>query len=304
MSKFTRNFLARYMSEASDGADGSASGGSLSDNSSDAGNVVNSVSDANNTSGDTGKKAGEQSKTSGESDSKGKLSDEEARLLKEVMKKKESLDKTQSELAQAKEQLKKFEGIDADSVRALLKERESAEKQQLEAKGDWERLKQRMAEEHAKEIDSLKNSVTENQTNLQKALSTINELSVGTQFSQSKLISEELTLTPSKARVIYGDYFDVVDGKVIGYDKPKGAENRTAIVDQYGNNVGFDEALRKVVESDPDKDFLFKSKAKPGAGSDSNKPTGRQDNKASELDGIGRIAAGLKTLGKPGGSVI
>lgn len=292
------------MSEAGDGTDGGAGGGSVGDNAGDAGNTGDNTGDTGNTGGDSGKKAGDDGKAGGDGDGKGKLSDEEARLLKEVMKKKETLDKTQSELAQAKEQLKKFEGIDADSVRALLKEKESAEKQQLEAKGDWERLKQKMADEHAKEIDALKNSVTESQTSLQKALSTINELSVGTQFSQSKLISDELTLTPSKARVIYGDYFDVVDGKVIGYDKPKGAENRTAIVDQYGNNVAFDEALRKVVETDPDKDFLFKSKAKPGAGSDSNKPTGKQDGKASDLDGIGRIAAGLKNLGKPSGSVV
>lgn len=296
------------MNAADDGTGGGAGGGGAGDGAGDAGagdkNPDNS-GDAGNKGGDDGnKKAGDDGKAGGDGDGKGKLSDEEARLLKEVMKKKETLDKTQQELAQAKEQLKKFEGIDADSVRALLKEREDADKKQLEAKGDWERLKQKMADEHAKEIESLKSSVTETQTSLQKALSTINDLSIGTQFSQSKLIGDELTLTPSKARVIYGDYFDVVDGKVIGFDKPKGVENRTAIVDQYGNNVGFDEALRKVIETDPEKDFLFKSKAKPGAGSDSNKPTGKTDGKASDLDGIGRIAAGLKNLGKPSGSVV
>ena len=288
------------MSDASDGTDGSAGGSGANDDSSKAADT----SKVGDTANDDSKKAGDDGKADGSNDGKGKLSDEEARLLKEVMKKKESLDKTQAELVQAKEQLKRFEGIDADAVRGMLKERETAEKQSLEAKGDWDRLKQRMAEEHGKEIETLQTSVTETQANLQKALSTINDLSIGTQFSQSKLIGDELTLTSSKARVIYGDHFDVIDGKVIGYDKPKGADSRTAIVDQYGNNVGFDDALRKIIESDPEKDFLFKSKAKSGAGSDSNKPTGKVDSKDSDLDGISRIAAGLKNLGKPSGSVI
>jgi hypothetical protein len=225
-----------------------------------------------------------------------KVSDEEARLLKENMKKKDALDKANAELAKARETLKAFEGIDAESVKKMLAEQKTAEEKALEAKGDWERLKGRMAEEHGKEVKTLQEQIAALTTKLNNTEGTIKDLSIGTQFSQSKFISEELTLTPAKTRVIYGDYFDVEDGKVVGYDKPRGAASRTAIIDQYGNAVDFESALRKIIEADPEKDHLMKSKLKQGAGSDSRKPSGQQKQEAS-VDGISKIASGLKGLG-------
>lgn len=225
-----------------------------------------------------------------------KPSDEEARLLKENMKRKEELRKAAEEKAALEAKLKQFEGIDPEAVRKLLAEQKTAEEKQLEAKGDYERLKQRMAEEHSRETATLKAQIEALNAELGKTKGTINELSIGTQFGQSKFISEELTLTPAKARVIYADYFDLEDGKVVGYDKPRGAANRTALVDQYGNAVAFDEALRKIVEADPEKDHLLKSKMKPGAGSDSKKPSGIPAKEAGPVSAVSRIASGLKGL--------
>lgn len=224
-----------------------------------------------------------------------KPSDEEARLLKENMKKKEALDKANAELKKTQDALKAFEGIDPEAVRKLLADQKSAEEKALEAKGDWDRLKGRMAEEHGKEIKTLQDQIAALTGKLNSTEGTIKDLSIGTQFSQSKFISEELTLTPAKTRVIYGDYFDVEEGKVVGYDKPRGAANRTAIVDQYGNTVDFESALRKIIEADPEKDHLMKSKMKPGAGSDSRKPSG-QTKTEMPTDGISKIASGLKGL--------
>lgn len=234
---------------------------------------------------------------SGEADNKGtrKVSDEEARLLKENMKKKEALDKATRELQQSQETLKRFEGIDPDEVRRLLSEKKSSEEKQMEAKGEWDRLKTRMAEEHTKETAILQSQLEQLTAELSSTKRQVNELSIGTQFSQSKFISEELTLTPGKARVIYGDHFDLEDGKIVGYDKPRGASNRTAIVDQYGSAVPFEDALRKVIEADPEKDHLLKSKVRPGAGSDSKKPSGTQKSD-TQLDGISKIAGGLKSI--------
>lgn len=219
-------------------------------------------------------------------------SDAEARLIKENMAKKEQLRKAQEEIAALK---KSVEGLDLEEVRKLVADRKTAEEKALEAKGDYERLKQRMAEEHGKEITSLKAQLEALQGEKSKLASTINDLTVGTQFGQSKFIGEELTLTPAKARVIYGDYFEVEDGKIVGYDKPRGAAGRTALVDQYGAAVAFDAALRKIVEADPEKDHLLKSKVKPGAGSDSKKASGDVQKEASG-DSMSKIAAGLKGL--------
>ncbi|WKZ86335.1 hypothetical protein N5B55_05115 [Ralstonia pickettii] len=243
------------------------------------------------------KKAADEAAGKAGGDGGKKPSDEEAKLLKEVMQKKEALQKTQADLAAAQERLKKFDGIDPEAVRAMLAERAQAEEKALEAKGDYERLKQRMAEAHASETASLKEQIAQLQNVLSQREGAINELSIGSLFGQSQFINSELVLTPAKARVVYGDHFELVDGKVVGYDKPKGASGRTAIVDSMGNPVNFDEALRKIVEADPEKDALLKSKIKPGANSESGK-VGKQANsqKDAPTDGVSKIAAGLKGL--------
>jgi hypothetical protein len=228
-----------------------------------------------------------------------KPTDEEAKLLKEVMQKKGKLDEANQALEAAREQLKKFDGIDPEAVRALLKEKSDAETAALEAKGEWSRLKERMAGEHATEKKSLEDKIAELQGQLVARDGQINELTVGAQFSTSQFISNELALTPAKARVIYGEHFELVEGKLVGYDKPKGAANRTPIVDASGNSVAFDEALKKIVEADPEKDFLLKSKVKPGAGSASPVAAGKQAGNTRaepETKGLSRIASGLKGL--------
>lgn len=238
------------------------------------------------------KKAAEEEAARKAADHKQGPSDAEARLIKENMAKKEQLRKAQEELAAIK---KTVEGLDLEEVRKLLADRKTAEEKALEARGDYERLKQRMAEEHGKEVASLKAQLEALQGELGKTKGTINDLTVGSKFGQSQFIAAELTLTPAKARVIYGDYFDVEDGKVVGYDKPRGSANRTALVDQYGSPVDFEAALRKIIEADPEKDHLMKSKIKAGAGSDSKKAIG-EPSKEIQGDAMSKIAAGLKGL--------
>lgn len=221
------------------------------------------------------------------------VSDEEARLLKENMKRKEELRKKEEEIAALK---KRFDGIDPEAVRKLLDEQKSAETKALEAKGDYDRLKQRMAEEHVREVKTLQEQIDQLTSQLTGANSTINELTVGTQFGQSAFIAGELTLTPTKARVIYGEFFDVEGGSVVGYDKPRGAANRTALVDQYGSAIPFDQALRKIVESDPEKDHVLKAKIRPGAGSESKRSGTEGARQETGDDSVSKIAAGLKGL--------
>jgi hypothetical protein len=127
----------------------------------------------------------------------------------------------------------------------------------------------------------------------------VKELSLGQQFSQSKFIAEELSLPAAKARALYADHFDVEDGKVVPYDKPRGAANRTPLVDAQGNHIDFEAALRKIVDADPDKDSLLKSKVRQGAASGSTRPVHLpgSKNEPTEITGLAKIAAGLKTLG-------
>lgn len=221
-----------------------------------------------------------------------KPTDEEARLIKENMKRKATEKALKEELEALKQSVA---GLDLTEVRALLAERRTAEEKQLEAKGDYERLKQRMAEEHQTTVGSLNAKIAELQEALGKRDSTISELTVGTQFNSSQYINGELVLTPAKARALYGSHFEIEDGKVVGYDKPRGAAGRTALVDAYGAAIPFDAAMAKIIEADPERDSLIRSKAKAGAGSGS-KPTTKAPDLNVNATGVSRISAGLKGL--------
>jgi len=231
-------------------------------------------------------------------------SDAEAKLLKEVMEKKEAARVARDEAAAAKAEneklaakLAQFDGIDLDSVKELLKEKAERETAELEKRGEWDRLKAQMVEAHKAEVERIRAeaqtataTATERAAALEKR---VQEATIGRSFSDSTFIREDLTLTPSKARIIYGPHFDVVDGKVIAYDKPTGTADRTPLVDGDGEPLSFEKAIAKLVEIDPDRDNLLKSKIRSGSGSE-NDPDVQRREKERKLTGRERIAASIK----------
>jgi len=226
----------------------------------------------------------------GDGDGKPKLSDSEAKLLKEVMTKKVAL-------KDAEEKLKLFDGIDPAKARAALQAQLDAEQKALEAKGDWDRLKEQMVAAHTTEKSGLETKLKEAGDELAAARATITELTIGGAFASSTYLKESLNLTPNKARAAYGSHFDFADGGIVAYDKPAGAQNRTQLVGADGNNLNFDEALKKLVDLDPDRDQILLSKIKPGAGSKTSqnaKPFKEPENAGY---GAGKIAAALKAAG-------
>ncbi|MCG5512851.1 DUF6651 domain-containing protein [Ectothiorhodospira shaposhnikovii] len=275
--RIRRTLIARgYWDEAgADGGAGGASGG--------AGNE-----------GSKGDNHPENAKPKGEGDNEGdgkkeegrKPSDAEAKLLKEVMQKKERI-------RDLEEQVKKFDGINADEVRALLKERQEQEQRKLEEKGEWEALKKQMADAHQNELKAVREELSTLKSSLTEREQVIERLTVGHHFDASKFIADELTLTPAKARVVYGPHFDVVDGNVVAYDKPRGAKDRAPLVDANGDHLSFEQAIKKLVDADPDRDDLYRAKAKPGANSQT--LPGKTPQAKPELRGATKIAAALNT---------
>lgn len=239
--------------------------------------------------GDDGDDGGESKGAKGKGDNA--PSDREAALLKEVMQRKEQQKQLKAELEAIKSKASQFEGIDLDEVKKMLKDREAQEEKALEAKGEWERLKAKMAEQHKTQVSEYQKKIDELQAQLGQTGTVIEKLTVGHSFDSSNYIKDELTLTPSKARIIYGDYFDIEDGSLVAYDKPRGSKDRTPLVNSVGDNLAFDEALRKIVDADPDKDALIRVKMKPGSGgkSTNEKPTQQIRN----LSPREKIAAGL-----------
>lgn len=195
--------------------------------------------------------------------------DNEAKLLKEVMEKKAALKKATDAAKELSDKLKAFEGIDPAKVRELQAQQENAEKAELEKRGEYDRLTAQMGEKHKTELAAANAKAVALAEQIQALQGTIGDLSIGHVFDSSKFIGEELVLPPTKVRVLYGAHFEVEDGKVVAFDKPRGATGRTKIVTSAGENVGFEAALRQLVDSDPDKDNLIRSKVKAGAGSDS-----------------------------------
>jgi hypothetical protein len=217
----------------------------------------------------------------------------EKELEAQLNKAKKDADKFKKDLANTTAKLKSFEGIDPEAVKTLLAKQKEDEKKVLESKGEFDRLRQMMADEHKKELEGYTGRLSEMETKLNQANSLVNRLTIGNAFTDSKFIREELVLTPTKARVVYGDHFDIDDdGKVVAYDKPKGDSARTPLVNGRGDPLPFEEAIKKIVESDPDRDQILKSKLRQGAGSGGKDV--KTEDKGSEATGLSRIAEALR----------
>lgn len=238
---------------------------------------------------DTREESSEQKSEGGKEGSK--LSDSEAALVKEVMQKKERLKATEDQLADAQRRLRDFDGIDPAEVRKLLQAQKDAERAAAEAKGDFERVKQMMIEEHKKETGALVERATSLEGELASARAVINDLTIGSAFNQSTFVSTDLVLTPAKARQVYGANFEIEDGNIVAYDKPKGEANRTKLVNSKGDALGFDEAIKKLVDLDPDRDRLLRSNVKAGAQSKTDDV--KVKTKAPAVSGVARIRLSL-----------
>lgn len=224
-------------------------------------------------------------------------SDAEAALLKEVMQKKEEAKKAKDEAAALAAKLKEFEGIDPVAIRKLVEEQKAAEEKALEAKGEWETLKKQMNEQQAQQLaakDAELAAAKEALANLNRQIA---DATIGNSFGNSQYIRDELVLTPVKARAVFGSHFEIQDGNVVAYDKPAGVKSRAMLVDVKGDPLGFEEAIRKIVEADSEQDHLLKSKMKPGAASSTTGGKTVPETKV-ELTGSARIAAALSAAKK------
>lgn len=225
----------------------------------------------------------------------GKPSDKEAELLKDVMKQKEAAKAAKAEAEALAAQLKAFEGIDPAAVRAMLDEQKTRETKELEAKGEWERVKGIMVEAHTTELKTLQDQIKDLQSQIAGRDSELNEVTIGNQFVASKFIGEDLTIGASHARKLYGSNFQRENGKIVGYEKPVGSADNTPIVGATGEPLAFEDALRHLVEKDPERDRLKRSKAKPGSGGGTTPANqgAKQQETQPTLSGAASISAAL-----------
>lgn len=206
-----------------------------------------------------------------------------------------------AQLAEVQGKLKLFDGIDLVAHKAAQAEAAEVERKRAIAAGEFERLTTQMATTHAAEQRTAAEKIAAAESGNAALQKQIADLTVGSSFTGSKFVTEDLTLTASKARVIYGAHFEFKDGNVVGYDKPAGASDRTMLVTSTGAPLGFEDALKKIVDADPDKDQLIRSKMKAGAGSTTTTKGAAKkvgEDQSSLLSPMSKITAGLKTLAK------
>jgi DNA repair exonuclease SbcCD ATPase subunit len=220
--------------------------------------------------------------------------EEKAKLLKDVMKWKEKA-REQEALA------KKYEGIDPEKARAALEAQAAAERKELEAKGEYQRIIAQVAEEADAKVKAAEAKVAEVQNQLTALQESIQKADVASKFANSTFVRENLIISGAKVQTLYGDHFDVVEGEIVAYDKPRGAKDRTPLVDASGKNLSFEAAVEKVVKSDSEWERLTKSGLKKGPGSTSSNldPNARE----TPTNSKDLIAKGLSSL-KPRASIL
>tara|TARA_R110000851_G_scaffold59347_11_gene137431 strand:- start:17528 stop:18502 length:975 start_codon:yes stop_codon:yes gene_type:complete len=235
--------------------------------------------------------------------------DTEAALLKDMMKHKQA--KVEAE-RKAAELQKQYGDINIDEYNEMIAARADAAAAKAKtdedaaiAAGDFEKVRTQMSEQHDAALEALRVSSTAEaedlRSKLAKSASVIEELTVGSHFNTSKFIGDDTIYTASKARRLYGDHFEVDAGKVIPYNLPRGSEGREILVDAKGNSAGFDEAMRRIIEADPEKDEILLGKMRPGAGSAPGK--GAQKKEETPATSRDKIMSGmtdlLKNIGQP-----
>lgn len=219
---------------------------------------------------------------------------EKAELLREVMDKKEKLKAATKEASDAKKALEAYEGIDPAKVKELVRKEAEAERVAAEAKGDFERVKAMMVAEHEKAMKAINDELAAEREGRAADRSLIDELTIGNAFGNSEFIRDSMLISVAKTRKLYGDHFERQDGKIVAYDKPAGDKNRTLLVDAKGDPLPFEAALARIVDADPEKKGMLRSRAKPGAASatDIDKPKKDQP----KVSGKQRISANLASL--------
>lgn len=168
----------------------------------------------------------------------------------------------------------RFAGVDPDkakadaaAVAAAQKAAAAAEKAKATAEGNFEKLRELQVAENQAIIDAANAARDTALAEAAEAKKALNSARVETAFANAAFIADETVLSGPKAHKVFGDHVEIEDGKVVVYNAPRGAAKRTLIMDSKGNPLPFNDAIKTVIEADPDTDTIVKTKLKPGSGS-------------------------------------
>lgn len=235
---------------------------------------------------------GEQEAADALKNKDGKPSDAEAKLLKELMALKTKAKAADDELKAYKDAAGESK---PDELKALIDAKKEADKLALEKRGEYDRILEQVKGEHTKEVTTLTDRIAALELQLSERDSSLVELTVGRAFSDSPFIRDKSLIPASLARKEFGSHVDIVDGAAVVYDKPRGASDRTPLVDGAGKPKSFEEGIQALYSAHPEAAALIRAAGKPGAGSNTTDLSGKKPDSEKEIpSGAGRIAHGLK----------
>ena len=82
----------------------------------------------------------------------------------------------------------------------------------------------------------------------------------------------------------------------MGYNKSSDHADRAMLVNVDGDSLAFEDAIKKIIDADPDRDMLIKSKSKQGSNSITSNATVEQAKPV--LVGMDRILSALNSVKK------
>lgn len=168
--------------------------------------------------------------------------------------------KYRSRAQAAEEKLTAFGDIDPAAAKKALDTVKNLDDKKLVDAGEIERVK-------AAAIEAVEAKYKPVVVERDKLLDENKQEKLGNAFGRSKVIADKLILPADAVRKLFGDHFQVEDGKIVAKDKHGNIINSRT---RPGEPADFDEAMETVIEAYPYKDTILKGKGSSGDG----KPSG------------------------------
>ena len=160
----------------------------------------------------------------------------------------------------AETKLKAFEGLDPTDARKAIETTKNIDAGKLIEAGKVDELKATLLADANKRIADAEKARDE-------AMTTAKNDKLAAAFASSGFIRDKLTLTPDLIQTMFGNRFDVRDGKVVAID---GAGNPITSQKNFGELASFDEAIGAIIDGHPSKANLLKGANNSGTGGDGN----------------------------------
>jgi len=186
--------------------------------------------------------------------------------------------------------IKPFEGLDADKARSALETVSNLDAKKLVDAGEIERVRT----EIKASFDPL---VAENKS----LKGELNDVRLSHEFSSSKFIQDSVAIPPDFLKANFSNNFSYENGQLIAKDT-----NGNTLYDPTGNgqNASFDDAIKTLVETHPQKDVLLKGTGSNGSGSEPNNGQSNGSKQVTRTQFDGMSHSDRTAFAKDGGKVV